>query len=107
MRGGEELGFRPPAKTPKTADLPNALRVRLATAVISTLRPLTSSAGSLSRQERRKAATAAAILDAAEVLIRERGFQAATIDEMTSTNIGRKISATESSRSSTSVTRRC
>jgi hypothetical protein len=44
---------------------------------------------SLSRQERRKAATAAAILDAAEVLFRERGFQAATIDEMTSTNIGR------------------
>lgn len=50
------------------------VRVRLATAVISTLRPLMSSGGSLSRQERRKAATAVAILDGAEVLFRERGF---------------------------------
>ncbi|HEY0904096.1 MAG TPA: TetR/AcrR family transcriptional regulator [Marmoricola sp.] len=41
-----------------------------------------SSASSLSRSERRKAATAAGILDAAEALFRERGFQATTIDEI-------------------------
>ena len=40
------------------------------------------SAGPLSRSERRKAATAASILDAAEGLFRERGFQATTIDEI-------------------------
>ena len=36
----------------------------------------------VSRSERRKAKTAAAILDAAEVLFRLRGFQATTIDEI-------------------------
>ena len=50
----------------------------------ATLAPMPSpSAGPpLSRSERRKAATAASILDAAEGLFRERGFQATTIDEI-------------------------
>ncbi|MCV7077666.1 TetR family transcriptional regulator [Mycobacterium szulgai] len=36
----------------------------------------------MSRSERKKANTASAILDAAEVLFRQRGFQATTIDEI-------------------------
>ncbi len=40
------------------------------------------SAGSPSRSERRKAATAASILDSAEALFRARGFQSTTIDEI-------------------------
>lgn len=36
----------------------------------------------VSRSERRKARTASAILDAAEALFRQRGFQATTIDEI-------------------------
>jgi AcrR family transcriptional regulator len=36
----------------------------------------------MSRTERRKATTSAAILDAAEALFRQRGFQATTIDEI-------------------------
>lgn len=41
-----------------------------------------STSVSVSRSERRKAKTAAAILDAAEFLFRQRGFQATTIDEI-------------------------
>ena len=53
------------------------------TACAATLALMPSpSAGPLSRSERRKAATAASILDAAEALFRERGFQATTIDEI-------------------------
>ena len=36
----------------------------------------------MSRSERKKAKTASAILDAAEVLFRQRGFQTTTIDEI-------------------------
>lgn len=36
----------------------------------------------MSRSERRKAATSAAILDAAQTLFRQRGYQATTIDEI-------------------------
>lgn len=44
--------------------------------------PSSPPAPPLSRSDRRKAATAAQILDAAEALFRERGFQATTIDEI-------------------------
>ncbi|WP_085669255.1 TetR/AcrR family transcriptional regulator [Mycobacterium szulgai] len=40
------------------------------------------SSAPMSRSERKKANTASAILDAAEVLFRQRGFQATTIDEI-------------------------
>lgn len=44
--------------------------------------PSSPTAPPLSRSERRKAATAALILDAAETLFREHGFQATTIDQI-------------------------
>jgi TetR/AcrR family transcriptional regulator len=55
----------------------------LAAGNAATVGPMSSpSAAPMSRSERRKASTAASILDAAEGLFRQGGFQATTIDEI-------------------------